>query len=116
MPRRRYQSKRKRGKSRKIEDRWHTKELLYQRQDGQCVGCFKRFQRCALTFDHVHPFSKGGPNALKNLQLLCVKCNVAKGDQVEWHPPKRMHDGQPIAEEGVSHLEHIRPHGRYGCR
>lgn len=35
-----------------------------------------------LTFDHVHPKSKGGPNTLANAQTLCYPCNQAKSDTI----------------------------------
>lgn len=35
-----------------------------------------------LTFDHVMPKSKGGPNTLENAQTLCYPCNQAKADTV----------------------------------
>lgn len=44
-------------------------------------------QHCAATenlhIDHKHPVSKGGTNALANLQLLCGSCNSRKGARVE---------------------------------
>ena len=33
-----------------------------------------------LTFDHVMPKSKGGPNTLDNAQTLCYPCNQEKSD------------------------------------
>ena len=36
-----------------------------------------------LTIDHIKPVSKGGTHKLKNLQTLCEKCNVEKGDKWE---------------------------------
>lgn len=40
----------------------------------------------ALEVDHVVPRSRGGSNALHNLQLLCGPCNQAKGARTmeEW--------------------------------
>jgi 5-methylcytosine-specific restriction endonuclease McrA len=32
-----------------------------------------------MHIDHVIPLAEGGTNALSNLQLLCAKCNLAKG-------------------------------------
>ena len=46
-------------------------------------GC--RCKRCGaeppseLTIDHILPLTRGGTNALDNLQLLCRPCNSSKG-------------------------------------
>ena len=31
--------------------------------------------------DHIVPHSKGGPSTFENLQILCSKCNRAKGNR-----------------------------------
>lgn len=36
-----------------------------------------------LTFDHVMPKSRGGPNTIENAQTLCYACNQEKADNVE---------------------------------
>lgn len=33
-----------------------------------------------MTKDHIVPRSKGGANDLSNYQTMCVKCNIAKGN------------------------------------
>jgi hypothetical protein len=35
---------------------------------------------CKLHIDHVMPFSKGGKTVFENLQALCDKCNLGKGN------------------------------------
>ena len=74
-------------KNRKINNRSHKREILYNRQNGKCAICGKQLQITDytslddyLTFDHILPVSKGGSNGLMNLQGLCRRCNHEKQD------------------------------------
>lgn len=57
------------------------KQLLYGKQNGQCNGCYIRFEIQNLTVDHVIPHSRGGSHEIVNLQLLCNHCNSIKGNR-----------------------------------
>ncbi len=49
---------------------------VWRRDMGRCTECGKNEN---LEFDHIIPFSKGGSNTVRNIQLLCEKCNRSKG-------------------------------------
>jgi hypothetical protein len=53
-----------------------VRSAVWQRDAGRCVECGSSEN---LEFDHVIPVSMGGAHTVRNLQLLCVSCNVAKG-------------------------------------
>lgn len=36
-----------------------------------------------MTRDHIIPLSKGGPDTLDNLQIMCYDCNIEKGANIE---------------------------------
>ena len=46
------------------------------RDGGRCRQCGSNKE---LHFDHVIPWSKGGPSTVANIQLLCGTCNRRKG-------------------------------------
>ena len=48
---------------------------LYNKS-GKCANCGSKDN---LTFDHIVPLYRKGENTIKNLQLLCAKCNMEKG-------------------------------------
>lgn len=58
----------------------HRREMLIdylsKKQAPECAFCGVEDD---LQIDHIIPIAKGGNNALKNLQLLCGKCNRRKG-------------------------------------
>jgi uncharacterized protein (UPF0248 family) len=52
---------------------------VWQREQGKCVQCSSTTY---LEFDHIIPFSKGGASTVNNVQLLCRRCNLAKGNRL----------------------------------
>jgi hypothetical protein len=52
------------------------------RDKGICQLCKRVATADGLDYhiDHITPWIKGGPTVLSNLQLLCSKCNLIKGD------------------------------------
>lgn len=54
-------------------------DKVWNRDGGQCVKCGSQEN---LEFDHIIPFSKGGANTYRNLQILCKKCNLDKSNKI----------------------------------
>lgn len=52
---------------------------VWQRDGGRCVECGTKEKLC---FDHIVPFTRGGSNTIRNLQLLCEGCNLSKGNRI----------------------------------
>ena len=64
-------------RSRRISQ--EVKDKVWNRDGGKCVECGSNQN---LEFDHIIPFSKGGANTYRNLQLLCESCNRSKSDSI----------------------------------
>lgn len=64
-------------RERKISQK--VKDAVWRRAEGKCELCGSRTN---LEFDHIVPFSKGGSNTYRNVQLLCEKCNREKYNKI----------------------------------
>jgi HNH endonuclease len=56
-----------------------VKDLVWNRDTGKCAQCGSNEK---LEFDHIIPFSKGGSNTYRNIQLLCEPCNRKKLNKI----------------------------------
>ena len=56
-----------------------VKDLVWNRDNGKCRECGSN---SLLEFDHIIPFSKGGSNTYRNIQLLCQPCNRGKSNKI----------------------------------
>lgn len=56
-----------------------TRMGIYLREQGHCAYCHRKITRRELTFDHVHPSSKGGRTTWDNVVASCQSCNSKKG-------------------------------------
>ncbi len=52
---------------------------VWRRDEGRCVECSSKERLC---FDHIIPYSRGGSSTARNLQLLCERCNLSKGNRI----------------------------------
>ena len=58
----------------------HVKAAVFQRDGGRCQEC--GYVGPYIEYDHKIPRSKGGPNTVENIQLLCGQCNRKKGNRI----------------------------------
>lgn len=56
------------------------KVQVLMRDGNKCRLCGIILTGDNIHFDHIIPWSKGGETVLENLQILCVKHNLAKGN------------------------------------
>ncbi len=56
---------------------------VYKRDGYRCRYCHASDRFENLEIDHIIPISKGGKSTLNNLQTLCHRCNVEKGNQIK---------------------------------
>ena len=56
----------------------HSNVKLFERDRHLCAYCGERFDRAALTRDHIMPVSRGGPDKWTNVVTSCGRCNRRK--------------------------------------
>jgi hypothetical protein len=57
-----------------------VKNDVWNQDQMKCVKCGSQTN---LHFDHIIPFSRGGGNTLKNIQILCSVCNLKKSNKIQ---------------------------------
>lgn len=57
---------------------------IYKRDGYRCRMCGISDRFANLEVDHIIPISKGGKSTYDNLQTLCHRCNVQKGDSMPY--------------------------------
>jgi Pyruvate/2-oxoacid:ferredoxin oxidoreductase delta subunit len=67
--------------SREIPQAVKTRVLF--RDNRICAGCNTPIPVDQVHYDHIIPWTKGGPSEEHNIQLLCRKCNLSKGKDFE---------------------------------
>jgi HNH endonuclease len=65
------------GRRQPIPER--VRSEVWRRDGGACVDCGSREN---LEFDHIVPWSKGGANTARNLELRCETCNRKKAAKI----------------------------------
>ena len=56
---------------------------VVRRDNHVCQVCFKYVPDNEVEFDHIIPYSKGGPTTVDNIRLLCRSCNREKSDSFD---------------------------------
>jgi 5-methylcytosine-specific restriction endonuclease McrA len=59
----------------------HDVLALKLKQRNRCANC-NRSLKPGYHVDHIIPITKGGSNWPSNLQLLCPRCNLRKGNRI----------------------------------
>jgi 5-methylcytosine-specific restriction endonuclease McrA len=55
---------------------------VYTRDGFSCQYCGEKKPIRSLTYDHVHPFSKGGKTVWENIVTACGRCNSKKDNKL----------------------------------
>lgn len=71
-------------------------EFLYNLQNGKCRVSGDNIEFSKMQLDHIFPTSKGGTNALINLQLIDETINLSKSDKTSKEQERIFNDLQLI--------------------
>jgi hypothetical protein len=88
----------KKLQSGEIEWSGTIREYVREREmPNQCIYCGATEQ---LSYDHLIPRSRGGPDVPDNVVMACRACNSSKGDRgvYEWYKLDRRYDVPRVAE------------------
>jgi 5-methylcytosine-specific restriction enzyme A len=87
-----------------LDRAFEIRNKVWTRDNGQCQHCGKKWpghnpdgghwmsRGHVIHIDHVVPLARGGTNAMDNIQLLCSRCNLRKGDRLESELPRELQE------------------------
>ena len=55
------------------------RDILYKCYGRKCRYCDTKLLVNNMACDHIHPLSLGGNSTVRNLQMICMRCNTRKG-------------------------------------
>lgn len=60
------------------------REKIWESSDKNCAQCLIKLTRTNFHADHVKPHSEGGSTSVENGQVLCARCNLVKGKDIQF--------------------------------
>lgn len=80
---------RERKRSQRMRDRGNPEMV------STCTYCSRFINEDSVSWDHIHPVSRGGKDASENIVPACEQCNSQKGDKTidewfEWRTKRRL--------------------------
>jgi hypothetical protein len=88
----------KKLKSGDLEWSGAIREYVHEREDPKvCIYCGSADD---LSYDHLIPRSRGGPDMADNVVMACRRCNSSKGDRgvYEWYSLEHRNEVPRVAE------------------
>lgn len=55
------------------------RQKIYNAYSQECVYCHEELDVYNMGVDHIVPLEAGGTNNMRNLQIICQRCNTRKG-------------------------------------
>ena len=80
------------------------RRLLYKSYGTQCVYCNEVLVVSNMACDHIIPLSMGGGSIIKNLHIVCGRCNTRKGPLTDKDYKKLLKSLSYLPEDVVKYV------------
>lgn len=58
---------------------------VVRRDNSTCQECGRPLLDNEIQFDHIIPYTKGGPSTESNLRVICGECNIIMSDSISFN-------------------------------
>ena len=80
------------------------RRLLYKSYGAPCVYCDEVLVVSNMACDHIIPLSMGGGSIIKNLHIVCGRCNTRKGPLTDKNYKKLLKSLSYLPEDVVKYV------------